>query len=627
MAKRTSITTTKVASTKTIDGDGTQTWLLGSAEGELIRGHGVSRGRDRDYAEILDGGGGNDSLYGGGGSDTLIGGAGNDLIDGGTGIDTAIFSGSADSMSFSRSNGILTITGPDGIDTLRGVEYVRFADKTYSTSTGVVARSDTGAGTENALIVDLLANDASFAAGGVSILNSSGGFASVGDVVATIPGLTPGTSVAIVYLGAGKVGFAAGETGFDGLAADAVISRSFSYSVINAAGGSDTATVSLTISGQDDAAVLAGAFRTVEESADVVLVSGTIGVDDVDGFAGFTAATQAGARGVFAIDAAGAWTYETTGPTDDLAAGEIVKETFTVTAKDGSSTTVVIEIAGADEAPVAPPVVEPPPAEGPAGSPPAALGPTDPPPSTEVVDTGTLPAAPAEKVLVTVDSGVAGTTSAVDFAPGSYVNDGFGRVDYTDIAPSSVSGVDTVQMRQEYANYDLLFVPHSGGLATDYAFSYDSHTFGQIELLLPESTAGQALASALLDLGTILSTQTVTQAVAAAPATFDIEVFAEAGDGIVEATDFSGPLKRVATIGDVTFGSAMRNDVLLDQDVLQSIIDANANDGVDDYLSLSFRILVDNVVYYDPTRRLETSSQTVEASFNPADVSVDLLFG
>ena len=625
MAKRisTSSSTSKVTSTKTIDGDGAQTSLLGSDGGELIRGFGVSRGRDRDYAEILDGGGGNDSLYGGGGSDTLIGGAGNDLIDGGSGIDTAIFSGSADSMTFSRSSGMLTINGPDGVDTLRGVEFVRFADKTYSTSTGVVARSDSGTGNENALVVDLLANDASFAAGAISILNSTGGYAAIGDVVATVPGLTPGSSVAIVYLGGGKVGFAAGETGFDGLSADAVIARSFSYSVVNAAGGTDTATVSLSISGLDDAAVLAGGTRQVEESVDVIVVNGTIGVNDVDGFAGFTAASQAGARGVFEIDATGAWSYETNGPTDDIAAGQIVKETFIVTARDGATTQVVIEIAGTADAPVAPP----PPSE-PLVPPPSLVGPTEPPP-TDVTDpvTGAAPLPPAATVLVTVDATVAGGTSAVDFAPNSYVADAYGRVDYTDIAPSSVSGTPSVQMRQEYANYDLLFVPYSGGPVTDYSFSYDSHTFGQIDLLLPEATAGQTLASALLDLGTILSSQSVTQAAAAAPGTFDIEVYAEAGDGVVEATDFSGPLKRVATIGDVSFGSALRNDVLLDQDVLQSILDANANDGTADYLSLSFRILVDNVVYYDPTRRLESSSQTVEASFNPADVTVDLLFG
>jgi len=628
MAKRTSKVGSQPAVTKTVDGDGAQTALLGSDGGELIRGHGVSRGRDRDVAELLDGGGGNDSLYGGGGNDSLVGGEGNDFIDGGTGIDTAIFAASADSISFSRANGLVTVTGPDGVDTLRGVEYVRFGDKTYSTTSGVVARSDSGSGTEDALVIDLLGNDASFAAGAISLLNADGQVAAVGDVVATVAGLTPGSSVAIVYLGAGKVGFAPGASGFDGLSAGALVSRAFTYEVMNAAGGRDSAAVQFDLRGLDDAATLAGETRRIDESTEVVTVTGTIEVSDVDAFAGFVAGTQAGARGTFAIDAAGAWTFVTTGPTDDIAAGDSVVEEFVVTAVDGSATRVVIEIAGLADAPVAPPPADEPPA-GEAIALPQPLLPDQPPAGTGETPTGieTPAVLPATELALTLDAAAIGVTSAVDFADGSYVSDAWGRIDYADIAPTSVEGGDVVQLRQEYANHDLLFVPHSGGLPVDYAFSYDSHGFGQVEILLPESTAAQALTSALLDLGRILSSQTVVQGAAPAPATFDIEVYAERGNGVVEATDFSGPLHRVATIGDIAFGSSVHDDVLLDQDVLQSIFDGNADDGEADYLSLSFRIVVDDVVYYDPTRRLENSTQTVEASFNAADVTVDLLFG
>ena len=61
----------------------------------------------RSDLEIVDGGGGGDTLFGNGGANTLRGGLGNDLIDGGAGDDSIDGGGGADDLA-----------GGDGVDTL-----------------------------------------------------------------------------------------------------------------------------------------------------------------------------------------------------------------------------------------------------------------------------------------------------------------------------------------------------------------------------------------------------------------------------------------------------------------------------------------------------------------------------
>ncbi|MCZ8108363.1 MAG: VCBS domain-containing protein [Burkholderiales bacterium] len=628
MAKRTTTTTSTAAkttttTTKTLDGDGYLTTLVGSDVGEVIRGYGLSRGRDRGFAEVLDGGAGNDSLYGGGGSDTLIGGSGNDFIDGGTGIDVAAFAASADDVRFTKANGIVTVTGPDGIDTLKGVEFVQFGAKTYSTSTGMVARSDVGAGTENSLVIDLLANDASFVSGGFSILNSGGGVAAVGDVVATIPGLAAGSSVAIVYLGGGKVGLAAGEGGFDGMDAGAVVNRSFTYSVANTSGVVDTAKVSMQLVGEDDAALLSSAPTTVDEG--VLEVTGIVTVVDKDAFSGFAPAELTGKGGTLSIDAGGAWTYKTFAGQDVLP-GDTLTEEFVVTAKDGASTKVIIDIVGEVES-------LPPPAGG-AGPTPDQTSPVGPVVQTgDPLQTGGTNAAAAEidPVLIEVNlaATVAGTTSETDFADGSYSfswpSDNPDTVYYADIAPSSINDVATVALQQQYANYDFAYSTFSGGSISDYMIRFESQTVGQVEVSLAGLAAGANVTAAYLDLGTILSSLSYAQNGKPLPSSFDLLVFAEGGDGVVDTGDFATldfatePMP-IGIVGDIGFGSSTRNDVALNADILQSILDENPT-----HLSLSFMIVVDNAVLYDPLQRVENSYQTVDASFDRSSISVDLI--
>ena len=115
--------------------------------------------------DIIVGSGANDSLYGNHGADQLSGGAGddvlngfagNDSLDGGTGNDTAIFDGNAAEFSWTtNADGSLTVRdlratsyhAYNGVDTLRGIEVLRFSDKsiTLASKAGLTVTGTAGA--------------------------------------------------------------------------------------------------------------------------------------------------------------------------------------------------------------------------------------------------------------------------------------------------------------------------------------------------------------------------------------------------------------------------------------------------------------------------------------------------
>ncbi|WP_445216641.1 M10 family metallopeptidase C-terminal domain-containing protein [Bradyrhizobium sp. Pa8] len=102
----------------------------------------------RSYIDNATGGFGNDTilgnaianvLNGGGGNDTITGGGGNDIIIGGSGTDTAVYSGSKANygISYNATAQMFTLVDlrsgtPDGTDTVSGAEYFQFADGTIS---------------------------------------------------------------------------------------------------------------------------------------------------------------------------------------------------------------------------------------------------------------------------------------------------------------------------------------------------------------------------------------------------------------------------------------------------------------------------------------------------------------
>jgi len=117
-----------------------------------------------------------------------------------------------------------------------------------------------------------------------------------------------------------------------------------------------TTTVTITVTGTNDAAVITGtASGTVTEDA-TLIASGSLAVTDVDSPATFTPQTVSLTYGNFAIDAAGAWTYtlrNTDANVQALTSSQHPVETVMVTTADGTQQQIAITVNGANEAPTA----------------------------------------------------------------------------------------------------------------------------------------------------------------------------------------------------------------------------------------------------------------------------------
>src|SRR6185369_15228735 len=114
-----------------------------------------------------------------------------------------------------------------------------------------------------------------------------------------------------------------------------------------------TTTVQVTINGTNDAAVLSSANVTLNETNAPLSTGGTLTISDVDNPETFVAQSgTAGTYGHFSIDAAGTWSYTADSAYDNLNVGDSVSDLFTVSAADGTTTTVQITINGTNDAAV-----------------------------------------------------------------------------------------------------------------------------------------------------------------------------------------------------------------------------------------------------------------------------------
>ena len=114
-----------------------------------------------------------------------------------------------------------------------------------------------------------------------------------------------------------------------------------------------TTSVTINITGTNDAAILSSDVRNLTEtnSATDISSSGTLTISDVDSPATFVAqAGTAGTYGTFAIDAAGAWTYTASSAHDEFADGVVYTDSFAVVSADGTATSVTINITGTNDA-------------------------------------------------------------------------------------------------------------------------------------------------------------------------------------------------------------------------------------------------------------------------------------
>ncbi|WP_198325268.1 tandem-95 repeat protein [Permianibacter aggregans] len=133
-----------------------------------------------------------------------------------------------------------------------------------------------------------------------------------------------------------------------------------SYTISDGNGGTSSATVNVTVNPVADAPIIGGDISgSLTEDVDVVggnlSVTGSLNVSDPDaGESGMQAANLTGAYGSFAIDNSGSWTYSASNSQaaiQDLGAGEILTEVFTVYTTDGTPQNVTVTINGTNDAP------------------------------------------------------------------------------------------------------------------------------------------------------------------------------------------------------------------------------------------------------------------------------------
>src|SRR5207237_284236 len=139
------------------------------------------------------------------------------------------------------------------------------------------------------------------------------------------------------------------NSAFDNLNVGQSVSDTFT--VATADGTSST--VQVTINGTNDAAVLSSATVALSETNAALTTGGPLTVSDVDSAQRLLPQTSvSGAHGTSSLAANGAWTYPANSAFDSLNVGQSVSDTFTVSAVDGTTSTVQVTINGTDDAAV-----------------------------------------------------------------------------------------------------------------------------------------------------------------------------------------------------------------------------------------------------------------------------------
>ena len=121
-----------------------------------------------------------------------------------------------------------------------------------------------------------------------------------------------------------------------------------------------TQAVTVTITGTNDAPVIAGSFTGAVAEDGTLTATGALSISDADAnnaavhFADVAATAGANGYGSFTL-AAGSWTYtldNASAAVQALNAGEVVSDTHTFTASDGTTQAVTVTITGTNDAPV-----------------------------------------------------------------------------------------------------------------------------------------------------------------------------------------------------------------------------------------------------------------------------------
>ncbi|AZO30717.1 VCBS domain-containing protein [Mesorhizobium sp. M1B.F.Ca.ET.045.04.1.1] len=157
--------------------------------------------------------------------------------------------------------------------------------------------------------------------------------------------------------------FSSTPQNFDFLAANETLTLTYTVKANDGHGGIDTQTVTITIHGTNDAAVITGdAAGAVTEASGVSNgtagtspATGDLDATDVDSATDFSVVTN-GVHGTLSINAAGEWSYvlnEDDAAVQALNVGDpALTDTITVQTSDGTTKDIVISINGANDAAV-----------------------------------------------------------------------------------------------------------------------------------------------------------------------------------------------------------------------------------------------------------------------------------
>ncbi len=147
---------------------------------------------------------------------------------------------------------------------------------------------------------------------------------------------------------------------FEHLVTGETATDSFDYTVSDGNGGSDTTTVTITINGANDAAVVSGQDAAAAAEGGVqgeLTATGALTVVDPDqNQSTFADGTVGGSYGNLVIDAAGNWTYTALSSHPAIAAlgiEDTLTDVVTVSTFDGTTHDITITIGGSNDAPTA----------------------------------------------------------------------------------------------------------------------------------------------------------------------------------------------------------------------------------------------------------------------------------
>ncbi|MCJ2044702.1 VCBS domain-containing protein [Methylobacterium sp. J-078] len=365
-------------------GSGADVITLGTGNNEVYAGEGnntvtVAGGNSRIYtgsgADTITTGAGNDTIFAGGGNDRVILGGGSDLVYLGDGNDVARLT-----LAQSKGGAHIDLWGEGGSDTLQLVLNTAEAQDAavladiqgfqkhlagdgnwmYQFKTAditvrqfekleivapVLAAADKATTAEDGPVtIQVLANDK-------DLLAASNAALHVTELVTT--GLQ---GTATISADGKSVVYDPGQA-FQYLKAGEQADVTFQYKVADDQGFVDTASVTVTVTGVNDVATIAGtAAGTVVEDG-VLKASGTLTVSDLDAgqshFAAVAASVLHGTYGDFSFND-GAWDYTLRNGDANvqaLAEGQLVSDTLAVKSLDGTaSSTISVSITGTNDA-------------------------------------------------------------------------------------------------------------------------------------------------------------------------------------------------------------------------------------------------------------------------------------